>query len=166
LKHTYHRQGHRPVNHLPANTATAGDVYVADYGADGGCRRDECGYAQRLYQRRYRELKANGLTRPLSPVVVAELPQAEAGPVPDETPGPVESAVEDEIGGLAGQARPGLAQAALAMARVLDSPKAVSSQPAAAKVLAALLDKLRSASAPGRRGGLARVRTMTEKGGA
>jgi hypothetical protein len=39
-------------------------------------------------------------------------------------------------------------------------------QPAAAKVLAALLDKLRSASARGRRGGLALIRTMAEKGGA
>jgi hypothetical protein len=58
-------------------------------------------------------------------------------------------------------ARPGLAQAALAMARVLDNPRAVSSQPAAAKVLAALLDKLRSASARGSRG-LAVVRTMSD----
>ena len=38
--------------------------------------------------------------------------------------------------------------------------------PAAAKVLATLLDRLRSASAYGRRGGLALVRTMTDKGGA
>ena len=52
------------------------------------------------------------------------------------------------------------------MARLLDNPKAVNQQPAAAKVLAALLDKLRSASARGRRGGLALVRTMAEKGGA
>jgi hypothetical protein len=64
------------------------------------------------------------------------------------------------------EARPGLAQIALALARLLDNPKAVNQQPAAAKVLAALLDKLRSASARGRRGGLAVVRTMTEKGGA
>ena len=52
------------------------------------------------------------------------------------------------------------------MARILDNPRAVSSQPAAAKGLAALLDKLRSASARGRRGNLAVVRTMTENGGA
>jgi hypothetical protein len=52
------------------------------------------------------------------------------------------------------------------LARILDNPKAVGSQPAAAKVLASLLDKLRSVSARGRRGGLALVRTMTEKGGA
>jgi hypothetical protein len=45
--------------------------------------------------------------------------------------------------------RPGVAQTALALARILDNPRAVSSQPPAAKVLAALLDKLRSASARG-----------------
>lgn len=67
-----------------------------------------------------------------------------ASATPDPVgPGPVESTVEDEIGGLAADARPGLAQAALAMARILDNPKAVNQQPAAAKVLAALLDKLR-----------------------
>ena len=38
--------------------------------------------------------------------------------------------------------------------------------PPAAKVLAASLDKLRSASTHGRRGRLALVRTMTKKGGA
>jgi hypothetical protein len=52
------------------------------------------------------------------------------------------------------------------MARLLDNPKAVNQQPATAKELAALLERLRSASARGRRGGLALVRTMPEKGGA
>jgi hypothetical protein len=65
---------------------------------------------------------------------------------------------------VAAQARPGLAQAALVVARVLDNPKAVNPHAAAAKVLSALLDKLRSASAQGRRGRLAVVRTLTEKG--
>jgi hypothetical protein len=49
---------------------------------------------------------------------------------------------------------------------ILDNPKAVNQQPAAAKTLAWLLEKLRSPSARGRRNGLALVRTMTEKGGA
>jgi hypothetical protein len=40
------------------------------------------------------------------------------------------------------------------MARLLDNPKAVNQQPAAATVLAALLDKLRSASARCRHGNL------------
>ena len=79
----------------------------------------------------------------------------------------VESAVMAEINALDGSTvRPGLAAAAVAMARILDNPKAVSSQPPAARVLTSLLDKLRSASAQGRRGRLSVVRTMTEKGGA
>jgi hypothetical protein len=65
--------------------------------------------------------------------------------------GPVESGVQDEIGGLAAEAHPGLAQVALCMARLLDNPKATNQQPAVAKVLAALMDKLRSASAQDRR---------------
>jgi hypothetical protein len=64
-------------------------------------------------------------------------------------------------GGTASEARPGLAQAALAMARILDNPRAVNQQPAAAKVLGALLDKLRSGSARSPRGNLALVETMT-----
>jgi hypothetical protein len=36
--------------------------------------------------------------------------------------------------------RPGLAAAAVALAEILDNPRAVSSQPAAAKVLVALLE--------------------------
>jgi hypothetical protein len=50
-----------------------------------------------------------------------------------------------------------------ALARILDNPKAINQQPTAAKVLAALLEKLRSASARGRRGGLAVVREMTNE---
>ncbi|MBV9319250.1 MAG: hypothetical protein JO106_04970 [Mycobacterium sp.] len=42
--------------------------------------------------------------------------------------------------------RPGLAATAIVIARVLDNAKAVSSQPAAAKVLSTLLDKLASES--------------------
>jgi hypothetical protein len=40
----------------------------------------------------------------------------------------------------------------------------VNQQPAAAKVLAMLLDELRKASVRGRRGGPSVVRTMTEAG--
>jgi hypothetical protein len=43
----------------------------------------------------------------------------------------------------------------LALARnIMDNPKAINQQPAAAKVLAALLEKLHSAAARGHRGGL------------
>jgi hypothetical protein len=129
-----------------------------------GCRCDECRHAQALYQRRYRERKANGLTRPHAPpVVVAELPQAEAYRI--DTPGPVEAAVQQEIGGLAqAELRPGLVAIAAAMARVLDSTPPTP-KPAAAKVLVNVLDTLHKGSAQGRRGNLAVVKSMTRKGG-
>src|ERR1700744_6247925 len=90
-----------------------------------GCRCHDCKDAQRLYQRRYRERQALRNVTPVSPDEVAT-----------EFPGPVESAVRDEIGGLAAEARPGLAQVALCLARLMDNPRAINQQPAAAKVLA------------------------------
>jgi hypothetical protein len=69
-----------------------------------------------------------------------------AGASQPSEPGPVEAGVEAEIGELA-EARPGLAAVALVMARLMDNPRAVSGQPAAARVLVSLLDKLHSASA-------------------
>jgi hypothetical protein len=45
------------------------------------------------------------------------------------TPGPVELAVAEEIDGLASEARPGLAQAALALARVMDNQRAINQHP-------------------------------------
>lgn len=91
---------------------------------------------------------------------MSDLPQPQAS-----GPGPVELRVAAEIDGLASEARPGLAQAALCLARLMDNPRAVNQQPAAAKVLASLLEKLRSVSASGRRGSLAVVRDMTKKDG-
>ena len=75
----------------------------------------------------------------------------------------VEAAVAEEIGALGDHNRPGLEAAAMALARLMDNPRAVSTQPAAAKVLGALLEKLRSASARGRRGNLAVVRAMASR---
>jgi hypothetical protein len=131
-------------------------------GYNDGCRCDDCKDAQRRYQQRYRERQ-----RSLAPVPngTPDVGDNATTSMRASSPGPVEEAVEAEISKLA-DARPGLAQAALALARVLDNDKAVSSQPAAAKVLASLLDKLRTASAQGRRGRLAMVRTFTERSGA
>jgi hypothetical protein len=114
-----------------------------------GCRCEDCTAANAGYQQKYRQ----------RPTVVVPL----TAPVTPTSPGPVEAGVAEEIPELI-EARPGLAQAALALGRVLDNPRAVPSQPAAAKVLAGLLDKLRSTSARGRHAGLALVRTMTENG--
>jgi hypothetical protein len=80
-------------------------------------------------------------------------------------PGPVESAVESELAGLAAaQERPGLAQLALALARLMNGP-AVTSKPAAAKQLTEILGTLAKGGAQRRRK-LAVVKQMTEKGGA
>lgn len=131
-----------------------------------GCRCDDCSEAQRIYQRDYRERRAGGQSSRHAAVVTLRQPDTPDTP---ETcgPGPVESAVKAEISRLSqAEARPGLAQAALALARIMDNPKAVNQQPAAAAKLADILDKLRAAAAQGRRGNLALVRTMTKKGGA
>jgi hypothetical protein len=120
-----------------------------------GCRCDDCTAANAAYQQRYRQ----------RPTAVVSLSTATNVAVPTFDPGPVESGVTAEIAGLT-EARPGLAQMALALARIMDDPKAVNQKAAAAKVLVALLDKLRSASAQRHRGGLRAVRSMTEKDGA
>lgn len=47
----------------------------------------------------------------------------------------VQAAVSEEIKALGEHHRPGMEATALALARIMDNPKATSSQPAAAKVL-------------------------------
>jgi hypothetical protein len=80
-------------------------------------------------------------------------------------PGPVETGVAAELGTLhAASDRPGLAQTALALARLMDDSRAVNQALAAARVLGSLLDKLRSASARGQRGPLAIMREMATGG--
>jgi hypothetical protein len=115
-----------------------------------GCRCDECKDANTVYQQRYRQ----------RPTVVVPL-SAPVTPPSSFGPGPVEAGVEAEIAGLA-EARPGLAAAALALARILDNPRAISSQPPAARMLATLLDKLRSASAGRHLGRLATTLRLPE----
>jgi hypothetical protein len=108
-----------------------------------------------VYQRQYRERVANGTTRP-APLVTQ---------LPTEAAGPVEQAVEAELAGLpATQSRPAMSAVALAMSRILDG-KVPTPKPGAAKVLATVLDTLHKGSAQQRRGSLALVREMTEKGG-
>jgi hypothetical protein len=117
----------------------------------GGCHCEDCTAANTAYQHRWRQSRTCG--EPSTPNVAVSL-----SPV---TPGPVEAGVQAEIGGLAMEARPGLAAMAVSLAQLMDDPKARSQQPAAAKVLAGMLDKLRSASGRGRRGNLSVVKSMT-----
>jgi hypothetical protein len=115
-----------------------------------GCRCSDCTEAHRLRAIDYRTRKE------------------ESESLPAQTaPGQVETAIAVEIAGLASaEARPGLVAIAAAMARLLDDPRAKTPKPAAAKTLVAVLETLHKGSAQGRRGSLALVRTMTEKGGA
>jgi hypothetical protein len=133
-----------------------------------GCRCDLCKQAESAYKRglrkRQREAVGEFVTRAVPSLSLVTGDGGEGLRLerdPSEL-GAVESAVLLEIEGLGAHHRPGLDAAALALARVLDNPKAVSTQPAAAKVLAQMLDKLRSL--PGaHRGKLAVVRAMTEE---
>jgi hypothetical protein len=77
----------------------------------------------------------------------------------------VELAVREEIAGASGS-RPGVAAVAVCLAQLLDNPQGRNQYAAAAKVLTSLLDKLRSASAHGRRGNLSLVKSMTNGEGA
>jgi hypothetical protein len=129
------------------------------YGA--GCRCDDCRAAQRLYQRRYRERVALGETRPVSVAPVLQVVKIHHPPA---DAGPVELAVEAELAGVAvAELRPALVAVARAMARILDSSRVPTPQPAAAKVLVSVMDTLHK-SAQSRRGNLAAVKSMTERG--
>src|SRR5947209_14415035 len=120
-----------------------------------GCRCDECKWANTSYRRekRARDAAGGGTAR--------VVPFTQAVPTAAAEPGRVESAVERELDGLAqAEARPGLKEAAVALARILDNPKAVSQQPAAAKNLAEILERLRK-GADARKSRLTSVRQMT-----
>ncbi len=81
-------------------------------------------------------------------------------------PGRVVAAVEVELAELrAHESRPGLAAAAVSMAKILDLPRAVTSHASAAKQLSALLETLHKvADVPKPR--LAVIQQMTERPGA
>lgn len=139
---------------------------------NAGCRSEQCRQAATEARRERRRLAREA---------VGELPAADADrtrlvSIPTDNPSTsinadispansVEAAVLAEVQALGSTARPGLVAGAIAMARILDNPKAISSQPPAARVLISMLEKLRSGSTT-RRGNLALVKSMTEKGGA
>jgi hypothetical protein len=139
-----------------------------------GCRCDQCKCTEAAYQKDLRRRKAEAAgdfaagQRPNLAVVTGlknsllTSTNADTGPanMADEPANSVAAAVQSEIDALGSAARPGLAAAALALARILDNPKAVSTQPAAAAKLSDLLEQLRKNS-NGRKSKLATVRAMT-----
>ena len=90
------------------------------------------------------------------------IPPRVANATPDNMPSTCVDAVLQEVNAL-DSPRPGLAAGGVALAEVLDNPKAVSTKPAAAAKLVQVLELLRKSSDGARRGRLAVVRTMTSK---
>jgi hypothetical protein len=117
-----------------------------------GCRCDVCKEANKVYMRELRA-RHRGLTA---------LPADETPPTGDAADGPAVAAVRADLaalGDLTGcQA---LAAAAVAMARILDDRRLVTTQPSAAKQLASLMAVLHRQAAP-RSGRLALVQAMTD----
>lgn len=131
-----------------------------------GCRCDHCKRAESEYQKgRRREFAESvGDTSQMQPPDLSLITSRvtcinEAGPRANIAAA-VESAVSVEIEALGTHPRPGLVATALALARILDNPKAVSTQPSAAATLAKLLDTLHK-SGVGGKPKLATVRRMT-----
>ena len=96
--------------------------------------------AHREYTRRYRERR---LVAAAGLMPGAPLPDREPGSEIGSPPGRVVAAVQielDAVGAL--ESRPSLAACALAKAAILDNPLAITSQPAAARQLFAILDEL------------------------
>ena len=117
-----------------------------------GCRCAVCMEANKLYMRELRARK-----RGLTPVPPVEAPTVA------EAAGPVVAAVRADIaalGDLTGYRS--LAAGAVAMARILDDPRQVTTQPSAAKQLTSLLEVLRREAAP-RPGRLRAVQAMTDR---
>jgi len=91
-----------------------------------GCRCPVCCEAEAVYQKTRRHGTDEAVTD-----------------TSERVPGVNESAVQAEIAGLAmTESRPGIAEAALTMARVLDNRLAIAQHPQAANRLESLLDKL------------------------
>ena len=122
-----------------------------------GCRCAVCKAAERDYQRdRYR--RQRGL--PHDPPNPPRLNVINSPPFSSHD-GSVVAAVRAELDGAPAAAeRPGLAAVALALAEILDDPRHVATQPAAARQLVAILGVLSRRSR--RREALTAVRAMTE----
>ena len=121
-----------------------------------GCRCSVCKGAERDYQRdRYRRQRGLRVDSPGPP----KLDVVDSLTVSSHD-GFVVAAVRAELDGAsAAVERPGLTAVALALAEILDDPKHVAVQPAAARQLVAILVTLSKRT--NRRGKLAAVKSMT-----
>jgi hypothetical protein len=134
-----------------------------------GCRCDLCKRAATDARRERRRLEREAVGELAGRTRLVSVPTGDASTSGNVVPAPANhaknscvAAVLEEISALK-HPRPGLVAVAIAMAAVLDNPKAVSSQPPAAGRLVQVLEKLRSSS-PGHHGNLRLVREMTNTG--
>ena len=157
---------------------------MADHGSRqsyaNGCRCQPCKQAMSQYMRDWKARKA-GADLPAPPrgrppktavtvagsaaggATVTALPGAAGSRV--AVPGQAESRVLAELATLtSAETRLGAAEAALACARILDNPQAITQHVAAARALPAILEELRKGSAR-KRGRLASVQAMTKATG-
>lgn len=130
-----------------------------------GCRCDECGRANTVYQQKLKNRK-----RSASLTALPGTPGRPSVTVPsrddDEEVGSTEADVIRELSMLsAAQKQPGLTAAIRQMARILDAPDLATTQPSAMRQMVQGLDKLRAASA-GRSGKLASVASMSQRSAA
>ncbi len=125
-----------------------------------GCRCEVCKAAERDYQRN-RYQRQRGLAADDAADTPGLVLTAVTGSDADSSgDGPVVAGVQAELDAASAAAeRPGLAAIALALAAILDEPKHVAAQPAAARQLVAVLNTL--AKRISRRGKLALVKSMT-----
>lgn len=128
---------------------------------NAGCKCDACKQANRAYFKARRRKQEPAERKPAAPRNVTEFkPRIPNDPPVEREPGVTEAAVMAEIAGLStAEQRPGLVAVALAHARVLDDPLAISQHASNGHRLAEALDKLRK-GADARTGRLASVRSI------
>jgi|SRR5271166_1000458 len=130
----------------------------------GGCRCRECRAAESLYQRARRQrqgVPARAAKAPVKKKKLAAVPVLPPAPTEPAGPGRVEAAVIAEIAMLStASRRPGLVEAALAMARMLDGQLFQAQHPQAVARLQNALAELR-VGADTKRGWLSEVKAMT-----
>jgi hypothetical protein len=125
-----------------------------------GCREQCCKDAYAAYMKAYRHRKRGlAVAGSLSAPGGAEQQRA-----PATAPGAAELAVLRQVDGLSTAAsNPAIVEAALAMARILDDPRQVTTQPSAAAKLESLIGVLMR-GAERRQGRLALVQSMSQRG--
>jgi hypothetical protein len=133
----------------------------------GGCGCEPCKDAYAAYRRQYRARKKRTAVTvaPVSPTALSDATVTSLRPAPAPVVGVAEQAVIDELTSLSSAVtRLSDVQGAIAMARILDNPNAISNQAAAQARLQNVMESLRKGS-DRKKGRLASVQSMTRTTG-